>query len=84
MTAPYASRAEAMTLDEVAVALRVTRETVEKHYDGPRFKIGRETRVAAAHLQAWMDARAGLTDAMPDPSDDADPQPKGPRLVEAG
>ncbi len=61
--APYAGPAEGLTLDEAAVRLRVTRDTFEKHYNGPTFKVGRETRVSAKHLDAWMDERAGLTPA---------------------
>lgn len=57
---PYAGPVEALTLDEVAVRLRVTRQWVEQHYDGPRTKLGRETRVSAAHLHAWLDELAGL------------------------
>lgn len=57
---------EAITLDEAAVRCRISRETFEKHYDGPRVKIGRETRIKLAHLDSWLDARAGLTPRDPE------------------
>lgn len=52
---------EAVTLDEAAVRCRLSREAFDRHYDGPRVKIGREVRVKLAHLDQWLDARAGLT-----------------------
>mgnify|MGYP001119808181 CR=1 FL=1 len=52
---------EAVTLDEAAVRCRLTREAFERHYDGPRVKIGREVRIKLAHLDSWLDRRAGLT-----------------------
>lgn len=57
---------EAVTLDEAAVRCRITRETFERVYDGPRVKIGREIRIKLAHLDEWLDRRAGLTPPNPD------------------
>ncbi len=54
-------------MDEAAVRCRLSRESFEKHYDGPRVKIGREVRVKLAHLDAWLDRRAGLTPHAPEP-----------------
>jgi hypothetical protein len=51
---------EAITLDEAAVRCRLSREAFEKHYTGPRVKIGREVRIKLAHLDEWLDRRAGL------------------------
>lgn len=59
-TCAYSGPVEAMTLDEAAVRLRVTRDTFERLYTGPRLKVGRETRVSAKHLDAWLDDLAGL------------------------
>ena len=92
---PYTLSAEALTLDEVAVRLRTTRETVEHIYDGPRFKFGRQTRVNALHLQAWMDRQADfaawLDGASPAPGLDGatsdasvSPGSQVPRRVDVG
>jgi hypothetical protein len=51
---------EAITLDEAAVRCRLTRETFEKHYDGPVVPIGRERRVMTEHLRDWLTRRAGI------------------------
>jgi hypothetical protein len=50
---------EAITLDEAAVRCRITRETFEKHYDGPVVPIGRERRVMIEHLNDWLTRLAG-------------------------
>jgi hypothetical protein len=60
------SPVEAVTLDEAAVRCRLTREAFEKHYDGPRVRIGREVRVKLAHLDEWLDRRAGVTPHAPE------------------
>lgn len=73
---PYCGPVEALTLDEVAVRLRVTRQWVEQNYKGPRIKLGRNTVVSAAHLHAWLDEQAGLE--APSPA-----QPRG-RTVDVG
>lgn len=59
LPAPYSGPVESLTLDEVAVRLRVTRQWVERHYTGPQIKLGRETRVSAKHLDTWLDEQAG-------------------------
>ncbi|MEO1187791.1 MAG: hypothetical protein AAFW60_01865 [Pseudomonadota bacterium] len=72
----YSGPVEALTLDEAAVRLRMTRQWLEQHYDGPRIKLGRETRISAAHLHAWLDEQAGLVLASP--------RVKKGRLVDVG
>jgi hypothetical protein len=52
---------EAITFDEAAVRCRVTRETFEKHYDGPVVPIGREKRVMIEHLNDWLTRLAGIS-----------------------
>lgn len=52
---------EAVTLDEAATRCRLSREVFEKHYDGPKVRIGRNVRVTLAHLDEWLNRRAGLT-----------------------
>lgn len=72
--AAYAGPVEGLTLDEAAVRLRITRETFERLYDGPRIKVGRETRVSAKHLDAWMDRLAGLLAQKPPANDKGGPE----------
>lgn len=60
------SPVEAVTLDEAAVRCRLSREAFERHYDGPRVRIGREVRIKLAHLDTWLDQRAGVTPHAPE------------------
>ena len=57
----YSGPVEGLTLEEVAARLRVTRQWIDQNYTGPRLKLGRETRVSAKHLDAWLDECAGVT-----------------------
>ncbi|MGD2132528.1 MAG: hypothetical protein PVI23_07020 [Maricaulaceae bacterium] len=67
MTEPatYAGPVEAITLDEAAVRCRLSRESFDKHYDGPRVRIGREVRIKLDHLSSWLDRMAGLESSEP-------------------
>lgn len=51
---------KAYTYEEVAVILGVSRGTVERHYRGPSFKVGSETRIWSAHLNCWINEIAGV------------------------
>lgn len=53
---------KAFSYEEVAAILGVSRGTVERHYDGPKFKCGSETRIWSGHLRTWVDKKASLDD----------------------
>ncbi len=51
---PYYGPVEALSMEEVAVRLRVSVDFLEKHYDGPIVKFGRLTRISAIDLHEWI------------------------------
>lgn len=62
---PYQGPVEALTVEEVAVRLRVGSDFIKEHYTGPYTMLGKLKRISACHLHEWLVKRSDRGEVLP-------------------